>query len=297
MSVTLKSLRDDFLAWTIRFRKPKTVDNYRRYIDRFLDHVGDIDVTNLKPHHLLTWGSTWHEIQAIQRLFSWAHLDAELCDRNPFRRVKRPALGRRKRILDQPTLCLMLRTSPPEFRRFLIAMRETLARPQEVRGLCWEEIEWQRKPKDFEKAVTQGEALFVLEDYKARDRRLDPDAPRVIPISPRLGRLLVRLRAVNPNTTGPIFLNSRNKQYTNNAVRLRMRWLRRTLRLERDHRGENVVSYTLRHTMATRATARGVRDRMLADLLGHTSTRTTARYQHLQVEHLRDAMMSIHARK
>jgi len=65
MGVSLKSLRDDFIAWTTRFRKPKTVDNYRRYIDRFLDHVGDIDVSILKPHHLLTWGNTWHEIQAV----------------------------------------------------------------------------------------------------------------------------------------------------------------------------------------------------------------------------------------
>lgn len=294
---TLTLIRDEFLAWTGRFRAAKTVDNYRRYINRFIDQVGDLPVKELKSHHLLTWGETWHEIQAVQRMLSWATLDAELSERNPFKRVKRPPLGKRKRILDQGTLFKILRAARPEFRRFLVAMRETLARPQEIRSLCWEELFWSTKPNGMEAALLSGKALFVMEDYKARDRRLDPDTPRVIPITARLGRMLVRLAKSTEELTGPIFLNSRNKQYTNNAVRLRMRAIRKTLNIKPDHRGESVVSYTLRHTMATMATANGIRDRILADLLGHTSTRTTARYQHLQVEHLQDAMATVHARR
>ena len=54
--------------------------------------------------------------------------------------------------------------------------------------------------------------------------------------------------------------------------------------------GENIVAYTLRHTAATRACTSGVPDRVLADLMGHTSTNTTRRYQHPQLEHLADAI-------
>jgi integrase/recombinase XerD len=60
-----------------------------------------------------------------------------------------------------------------------------------------------------------------------------------------------------------------------------MRRLRRRIDL-----ADDVVPYTLRHTAATRATVAGVRDKLLAELLGHTSTRTTARYQHPNVEDL-----------
>jgi len=66
-----------------------------------------------------------------------------------------------------------------------------------------------------------------------------------------------------------------------------MRRLRKHFVKESDT--EKVVAYTVRHSTATIAAAAGVRDRMLADIMGHASTRTTARYQHLQVSHLRDA--------
>ena len=42
-----------------------------------------------------------------------------------------------------------------------------------------------------------------------------------------------------------------------------------------------MVCYTWRHSAATEATLRGIRDRVLAELLGHASTRMTERYQHL----------------
>ena len=53
---------------------------------------------------------------------------------------------------------------------------------------------------------------------------------------------------------------------------------------------ESIVTYSVRHSLATIAAAAGIRDRVLADIMGHTDTRTTARYLHLQVEHLRRAM-------
>jgi site-specific recombinase XerD len=43
----------------------------------------------------------------------------------------------------------------------------------------------------------------------------------------------------------------------------------------------------LRHTGATAAVRAGIRDFALAELLGHASTRTTARYVHLQPDDLR----------
>src|SRR6185295_4351794 len=63
----------------------------------------------------------------------------------------------------------------------------------------------------------------------------------------------------------------------------------------RDRHGETIVPYTFRHTAATLASAAGVRDRLLADALGHTETSTTARYQHLATEHIRASPSNVAA--
>ena len=64
-----------------------------------------------------------------------------------------------------------------------------------------------------------------------------------------------------------------------------------------DANGENVVAYTLRHTAATRACTSGVPDRVLADLMGHTSTDTTRRYQHPRLDDLARAIRQANTRK
>jgi integrase len=76
-----------------------------------------------------------------------------------------------------------------------------------------------------------------------------------------------------------------------------MRRLRAKLKLKPDANGENVVAYTFRHTAATRACTSGVPDPVLADLMGHTSTDTTRRYQHPQLDHLAKAIQQMNGRK
>lgn len=293
---SLTDARDAFLQWIAQHRRPRTAENYTRYLDRFIKSVGNVKLHQLAPLHLMRWGRTWHQIQAVQRWINWAVKKAKIMEENPFVGVERPRLGIRKRVLNEGEKVSLMRRSLPSYRRFLVALRETMARPQEMREVTWEEITWEEKPRGLEAALRGGRAYFVLEEYKARDRRLDPDAPRVIPISPRLGRLLSRLRTRRRVTEGCIFRNCKEEEWTPNALRCRMRRLRKRVGIARDRRGETVVAYTFRHTMATLATKAGVRDRTLADLLGHTSTRTTARYQHLDVQHLVDAMALIRAR-
>jgi site-specific recombinase XerD len=69
-----------------------------------------------------------------------------------------------------------------------------------------------------------------------------------------------------------------------------MKRLREKLGLGPDANGEKIVAYSLRHTAATQACARGVPDRVLAELMGHTDPATTRRYQHPQLDHLAEAL-------
>ncbi len=52
-------------------------------------------------------------------------------------------------------------------------------------------------------------------------------------------------------------------------------------------------AHSLRHTFASRLAARGVPMQAIADLLGQNVARTTARYMHLQPEHLKQAMAAL----
>jgi integrase len=311
----LSSLIAAFLKWCENARRPSTTNGYRRILHRFAQarkhkrgaKFGNMPLRSFKPIHLSTWGRTWHEVQAVQRLFQWAKDDAELVRRNVFARVPKPAAGQRTRILSPRELAgwlrksgqhpeserwhggMLIRPGEREFRDFLMAMRETMARPQEIRGLDWEMLLPEKPRQTIEEALSAGRAIFIIRDYKARERREDPTEPRILLVNRRLGRLLLRLRRRAPSLEGPVFCNSQGKRWTGNAVRCRFRRLRKKL-CEDDVKLENIVAYTLRHSVATLALAAGVPTAIVMAIMGHTSARTTRRYQHLQVSHLRNGM-------
>lgn len=256
-------------------REKRTLDYYSQLHAKFLAHVGNVKLDSLRAYDLMTWSSRWHRIQAVQRLFNWA-VDADLYPRNPFRKVEKPPAGERRRIFQRREQLVVLRHGNSSFRTFLIFLRESMARPQEGRALTWPDLQ----------TLSSGEECFVLEQFKGKRRRKDQTSVRIIPVSARLSRLLARLRSRAKNPAGHILLNTRGKPWSTNATRCAMRALRRKAGIGLDRRGENIVCYTCRHTSATRATAAGLRDKILAELLGHVSPRTTARYQHLDVEDL-----------
>lgn len=291
MAMRLKTLINKFLSWCEKTRKPATTANYRWLLLKFLKHVGNRSIDKLLPADLEMFGQTWHEVQAVQRLFQWAKDSIRIVPENIFAKVHRPAAGERTRVLPPRDLAGFLRKTKSPFRQFLLAMRESIARPQEIRALLWPMLRADDPQMSIEEALPIGRAKFVLREYKARERREDPNIPRIIRVNRRLGRLLVRLLRRTSSREGHVFLNRVKKPWSGNAVRCRMRRLReRFPELQAiNGAGENVVAYSLRHSSATVATAKGVRDKVLAELMGHASTDMVQRYQHLCDEHLRIA--------
>lgn len=288
--LTLQELVNLFLEWSAKVHAKSTTEAYRHQLKKFSDRYGTRPVGELKAIHLQEFPRSWHLYQAVQRLFNWAKEEAEIIDKNPFNKLKRPPIGERRRILQQPVGAVLLRNARRHFRNLLIAYRETFARPQELRLAHWEDIQAVNGERDINTALLEGTACIVLVEHKTRYQQADGNKPRVILLSPRVGRLLVRLKRNQENPRGPIFLTTKGSAWSANAVRCCFRRLRRRIKLKPDRRGENVVAYTYRHTGATAAAAAGIRDRILAEILGHASTRTTARYQHLQVGHLQEVI-------
>lgn len=286
----LSKLIERFLKWASSALAAGTVSAYKFQLNKFLLHAKDRSIATLKPSMLTSWAKSWHEWQAVVRMFNWAVKEERIININPFGGVKPPPRNERHRVMTPRQMVELLRAAQPAGRAYLMALRETYARPQEIRAACWADLHAEDPSLSVEEALQQGRAIIVLREYKDRRRRKETTKPRILLVSKRLGRALVRLRSRRLSDKTPIWLNAEGQPWTNNAVRCLMRRLRKKLGWKADRFGEMVVAYSFRHSMATLASAKGIKDRLLADLLGHVETRTTRRYQHLDVSDLREAL-------
>ena len=184
--LTLGQLADRYGEWMQREveagrMKTRTLDYYHTQIQKFLDAVGGHrPAPGLVPHEVEMFKTGWHSVQSVQRLYNWG-VEMGLLRENPIRSVKKPDLGQRERILTSLETAHLLRAADRHFRPFLLAMRHTIARPQEVRAFRWKHLVYEPVP------------MFVLRDFKAKMRRRDKAIARMVPLDDRLLRLLNRL--------------------------------------------------------------------------------------------------------
>lgn len=267
-----------FHQWCVDNCAKRTADFYRDQLRLFVSVAGELPAVAARPHHLLGERRTWHRVFAVQRLYRWA-MSEGLVEENHFAKMRRPKRGSRRGTLSRCDLVRLLRGASIDFRRILLAGRETAARPQELRQLAWEHVVV-ADGAELEAALRAGEACFVLTEYKARKMRRDSDEVRTIPISCRLGRLMARMRR-SGDCSGLVFLTSRGKAWATNTLRCRMRRMRVKFQASGSMQAEKIVMYSIRHTTATAWAASGMSALMLQILLGHTNIRMTQRYVHL----------------
>lgn len=285
-SLTLAHLIDLFLQDCNRRVQsdeiaPATATYYRSILPKALRRLpSDLLASDLKPLCLVQAKLTaWHQVQALQRLCNWA-VDLEILPANPIKRMKKVTPPGRSRVLLPSEWSELLAAAKPSLGALLKFQRATACRPGEARAACWRDYSADR-------------AIIMLRDHKTK-RRTAVQKPRVIVLNAEAKRIIESIAATNERTASKaIFLNTRGAPWSSSALRTAVR--RACQRAGIVDGEERIVAYSIRHTAATAATAAGVRDRQLADLMGHVSTRTTARYQHLDIEHLRAAAEKISA--
>lgn len=283
----LRQLVGKFLHYCENQRARRTAEFYRDHLRKVVKKFGDLRAAELRPHHCLEFKLTWHLVLTVQRLYRWAVDEQELLPVNPMLKLRRPRLGARRRVLAPAELLRLLRCAAPDFRRFLLFARETGARPQEIRQLAWGDLRGQEGKTSLEASLRAGVAYFELLEYKGRARRTDQSAPRIIPVSPRLGRLLLRLQACRPR--GGLILRTGNKQpWNKDSLRMRLRRLLLRTGLAGQVHGESICCYTLRHTSLTSFAAQGMQTSVVQQIAGHANIRTTQRYIHLQRAQIMD---------
>lgn len=267
-SLLVSACVDRFLLWTAANRKPKTVEHYRYQLGRFVKLHGRRRLSSITPALVSSFSRAFHPVQAVQRLCSWCHRCERSVKENPLHGMPKARMGQRRRVLDRAEMVRLLRATWADG-----AGRRGVQLPP---GQCM-----------------TSPAYFSLPTGKHFEFRTQAPDERVIPISPRLGRLLDRLARKGVTLDAPILRDSRGRPWTANAFRCRMRRLRVVAGVGPDRRGERAVLYSFRHTGATAAAVAGVGQYVLAGVLGHASPRTTERYVHPRPADLVDVMKTV----
>jgi integrase len=270
---------DLFLAWSQKHHKDSTYAWNKSFLESFanFERTGHLLATKLKPLHVTRWldahpswkGSRTCAVTVVKRAFNWAESEGVL-DVSPLKKLKKPPPPVRDRLLSiEERAEIMGAARGPAFKQFLVAMQESGCRPGEIRTV-------EARHTDLALGV------WVFDEHKTAKKT---GKPRVVYLTPTL--LAMTTELVGRNPTGPLFLNSRGKPWTRNAVRIRFRNLRKKLpHLKR------FFAYAYRASFATDALESGVGIAQVAELLGHVDTKMVMRhYSRLsqKVSHLRDA--------
>lgn len=129
-----------FIEWCAKNRSAETAKWYREHLQSFLDHAGDLRVSELKPFHLDEWCDghpTWSDgtrrgaMTAVQRCLNWAAKKGHI-PYSPIAHIEKPQGGKREYLITPEEYAQVLANiGNDSFRDLLIVSWETGCRPQE----------------------------------------------------------------------------------------------------------------------------------------------------------------------
>lgn len=178
--------------------------------------------------------------------------------RNPFGGLKIPE-GKEGRDWTDEEYQAILRNAHPYFRRLIVFVRFSGARPGEARTLEWQHIRSEIR-------------AIIQREHKTDDVSKDPRRIRLNHVTLGLLAWLWRHRAHERF----VFVNGFGRPWTIKALTKHLLTIRRRIGI-----AEGVKMHGGRHTYATRGLMRTGDIYTMSKLLGHASVKTTEKYLHL----------------
>ncbi len=168
---------------------PASLTNRKQEMARFVAAFGERFVTDVTPLEIKRWifsQKSWrspHTRQrasgGIQRIFNWA-FQQRLVRENHVRGVKLGESNKpRGRDMQPAEFQAILRHSNAGFRRFMVALKFTGARPGELAKLRWSHIDWNK-------------SVAVLHEHKTARKT---GRPRLLILVPQVMKLLAFIRS------------------------------------------------------------------------------------------------------
>jgi len=278
----LKQLTD------VRMASVHTVSNYKRDLTRFIEHCGDIPVTEITRDGVQDWMVAGYgqglspvtlarRLSALRGLLDMA-MQSDWCEKNVAAGIRPPKQPKR-----------LPRTLPPEQTSQMMHATDSSS---EERDLALFSVMYGCGLRVSE---TVGLNLHDISMESAELRVFGKGKKeRVVPVPEGVLRLIQNYldqRAMNTTSEQAVFLNQRGGRLTARSVQSMVK--KRALETGADM---SVTPHRLRHSFATHLLAGGVDLRAIQELLGHSSLGTTERYTHLDMAKLTEVYDSAHPR-
>lgn len=265
-----------FLADQKTELNPSTYADRSRVCARFVADFGEREAETLRASECKAWilakeewqaaNTRWGVANVLKRVMNWAVRD-RLLRLNPIVGLRLPT-GEPRRPTSEWEFQKMLAASSPCFRRVLIFLRATGCRPQDVRELCWEWINWHLR------------AIIIPSDKHKTGKRTRK--PKVIVLPPdafdpsaagTAERLLHWLERPLAKPSGHVFRNTKGGQWTREAFSNHLLWIRKRTGID-----AGATLHGIRHLVGTATMRDGGNLLMLSKGLGHASTAITERH-------------------
>jgi integrase len=260
------------LASVLQNRSRLTFENRKLYVLKFLEFMGAAmvsEITRLKLDQFYAWvkqdsskpNAGYEAMRNVRTLLKWGE-DEEVVDLQFKRFPKLSYVQPETRRVDAGELGMLLAHASPDFKDYIMFGLFTGLRPFEMRTLQQDHVRHDGHGVSY---------IFIEKNVKGAKMARTPK-PRSVPLCKEAEAIIERQIMAHPQSP-LIFLNEDGTPYTRFTLRDRFRRLVKVCGL--DHR---VVPYGLRHTFASLQALGGTETTSLAQLMGHSSTRTLQRY-------------------
>jgi integrase len=243
-----------------KFMGPSMVSEITRLkLSQFYDHA--------RAKHSRRNNGGNHYYREVKTMLLWAE-EYEVCDL-PVKHFPpmRHTPPRTLRFTDEEIAKLLACIPEGDFRDMLLFGLMTGLRPHEMRTLKKSEIMHDG----------HGHSYVLIEIHKTSRSARDPQ-PRTVPLTKEACEIIKRQCAAYPKAEF-VFLNEAGTPYDSAGFRHKLeRWCRRA-------KIDKKPPYALRHTFASLQADGDTNMVALGQLMGHSSTRTTARYIRVSGEH------------
>jgi integrase len=268
----LEELAVKYLEFVKGNRAEGTLKNRERYLGYFLKFMGPCMVSAITKERIVafhTFAKKKHgrgpnagseAMASVKSMLRWGSLEMEMADLSfrKFPEVRRVPI-KTKRI-SEADLQRLLQAAPPDVKDFILFGVLTGLRPKEIRDLTQDQI--QHAPK--------GTPYVFIETHKTM-KQTRMAIPRSVPLCPLAEEIVERQVRRHPGRKF-IFVNDDGGHYSRFTIRNRLRRLCRKLKLP------DISPYCFRHTFASMESEQGTETTGLAQLMGHSTTRTLMRY-------------------
>jgi len=234
-----------------------------RMANRLISSLIPFHLTSFLSARLERWPSNdtqAHAVAGIKAPFNWA-VKQGLLGKSPFYGISKTYKNRRAPASeDNYRLVVDYFADLPRVQEVIRFLYLTGCRPTEIEGLTWQDIDLER-------------GVLLLKKHKTSKKT---NRSRQIVLVEEAVKLLIEVRK-RQQVGDFVFLNHFKKPYRAARIRVLVRDACAALGIK-----GKLTPYQLRHSFGTAAIAAGVSLKVLAELMGHESTKMTEHYCHIQ---------------